>query len=408
VEPEALQKVKGIDTLQLLKSILTQSNLPACVIIDDMANIIYIHGRTGRYLEPAQGETSINIMEMARPGLKAGLTSAIRAMANDRQESFVKNLQVKENGGYTSVNLIVKPMPDFQSGSRGLMMVIFDENELAETKTTTTRPRHKLGGKKKNEDVSRLEDELQYTKENLQTTIEELETSNEELKSTNEELQSTNEELQSTNEELETSKEELQSLNEESATVNAELQSRIDELSKTNNDMKNLLSATQIATIFIDIELCVKRFTSHVTSLVPLESSDIGRPINHFATNLRNVNLKELSQQVLNDLVTKDFECESTDGRFFRSRLMPYRTTNNVIDGVVITFDDISIRREVEKQLEERRVLLEAVLECSANGIVACDRDGILSYFNRAASEFHGLPVKAIPPEQWSNYSKTR
>ena len=167
---------------------------------------------------------------------------------------------------------------------------------------------------------------MQYTKENLQSTIEELETSNEEMKSTNEELQSTNEELQSSNEELETSKEELQSLNEESATVNAELQSRIDELVNAKDDIKNLLDATEIASIFLDINLGVRRFTPKATEIFPLTLTDIGRPINHFASKLKHINLHQYAHEVLQDLSMQEIEVEVEDGRIFRMKVRPYRT----------------------------------------------------------------------------------
>jgi nitrogen fixation/metabolism regulation signal transduction histidine kinase len=177
-----------------------------------------------------------------------------------------------------------------------------------------------------------------------------LETSNEELKSTNEEMQSTNEEMQSSNEELETSKEELQSLNEELITVNTELQNKNDELSVINNDMKNLLDSGNIPTIFLDNNLIIKRFTFHATKVVNLISSDIGRPINHIATNLKYEKFVEDAKEVLRTLVYKEIELQTNDGIWYQMRILPYRTTKNVIDGVVITFSDInSLKTAYEK-----------------------------------------------------------
>lgn len=202
-----------------------------------------------------------------------------------------------------------------------------------------------------------MELQLRDLKENLQTTVEEMETSNEELKSTNEELQSTNEELQSTNEELETSKEELQSMNEESITVNIELQNRIDELTKSNDDMKNLLDSTQIATIFLDTEMQIRRFTPSVRDIIPLTITDIGRPISHFAHNLKMKNLTELAIKVLDTLGKSEYEINSEDGKIYLTRMLPYRTTSNVIDGVVITFDDITKRKTAEDGLLEAQTI---------------------------------------------------
>ena len=187
--------------------------------------------------------------------------------------------------------------------------------------------------KKSEKIIKDLEHELKSTKENLRSTIEELETSNEELKSTNEEMQSTNEEMQSSNEELETSKEELQSLNEELITVNTELQNKNDELSVINNDMKNLLDSIDIPTIFLDNNLFIKRFTSHATKIVNLISSDIGRPIKHIATNLKYENFIEDTKEVLRTLISKEIELQTNDGTWYQMRILPYRTTSNVIDG---------------------------------------------------------------------------
>ena len=247
---------------------------------------------------------------------------------------------------------------------------------------------------KKDNDLSRLEQELQYTKENLQTTIEELETSNEELKSTNEELQSTNEELQSTNEELETSKEELQSLNEESATVNAELQSRIDELSKTTDDMKNLLDSTQIATIFLDIDLCVRRFTPKAKNLIPLNNSDIGRPISHFATKLKNVELTDTAEKVLEDLLIREDHVQTLDEQTFKMRTLPYRTVQNVIDGVVITFEDVTRRTKVQSALADSEERLRMILESSNDVITLIDLEG--RYLHYSGPKKYGMDPKKM------------
>ena len=267
-KPAALGK--KADTARLLKAILAGSNTPPWVIVDDSANLIYVHGRIGQFLEPAEGEVGTNVLAMARPGLKTGLTSAIHRVVAERQEIKMNNLQVEEAGGWMAINLTVRPLPERETGLRGLIMVMFEEvTENKEQISTLCLPvPAERGG-----EVKRLEDELRYSKENLQSTIEEMETANEELESANEELQSTNEELQSTNEELETSKEELQSLNEETVTINAELQSRIDELVAANDDIKNLLDATQIATIFLDLKQCDCRSGGHLRRDIAVQRS---------------------------------------------------------------------------------------------------------------------------------------
>lgn len=378
---------RDLDTIKLLKVILAQSNMPACVVIDDTANIIYIHGRTGRFLEPAEGETSVNILEMARPGLRAGLTNAIRRMGTERQEIVVKGLQVKNNGGFLDINLIVKPLTDLQTGRRGMMMVIFDEVTSGEGHDVVIPA--KKSQSTKSVDVKRLEDELLYTRENLQTTIEELETSNEELKSTNEELQSTNEELQSTNEEMETSKEELQSLNEESTTVNSELQARISELMAANDDIKNLLDATNIATIFLDIDLNIRRFTPRTTDFFYLTLKDVGRSISHFATTLKGVDLQDIATKVLLDLGQYELDVEDNTGKRYRMRARPYRTINNVIDGVVVTFENITEYITVVQALTETEEKWRGVVENVPLAIFVVVTGGY-SYVNPFAVKMFG------------------
>lgn len=376
--PDAVKRAEEINTFLLVETILQQSDTPPCVIIDEKLNIVYVHGRTGKYLEPAVGRMCNNILEMARPGLKIALSSAIRKAATLKQEVIQNRIDIEDNGGSITINLMVKPVLEY-SAVRGLLMVAFHDTEK-------TKSRAGSRGSEKNQTVLHLEQELQHTRENLQTTIEELETSNEELKSANEELQSTNEELQSTNEELETSKEELQSLNEESATVNAELQSRIEELSDANDDMKNLLNSTQIGTIFLNMDLNVRRFTDMVTRLIPLASMDIGRPVSHFATKLKDFQLADHAKQVLKDLVTREFEVESTGGQFFRTRIMPYRTTHNVIDGVVVTFEDITEFKKFQRTAQRLSVMMN-----SKEAVIIQDKDGAITLWNTGAEKLYGF-----------------
>ena len=386
-----IKQVEEFSALQLIETILYESDTPPCAIIDESCNIVYIHGRTGHYLEPAEGKISANILEMSRPGLRKELAAAIRRVGTNKEEVCIKDLRIQQNGGYLNVNLTVKPVLG-HSPVRGLMMVMFQETEVTQNKRSPGKTRKPK--KKSNKTVAELELELQYNRESLQTTIEELETSNEELKSTNEELQSTNEELQSTNEEMETSKEELQSLNEESVTVNTELQSRINQLSKANDDMKNLLDSTDIATIFLDTDLCVQRFTPKATGIIPLAGLDTGRPVNHFASNLIDVDLTLYAQQVLDDLIVQQAEVQSKDGHSYSMRLRPYRTLANVIDGVVITFSDITERKQNEQILGESEARYRTLVEKSPYCIHEIDLDGRLISMNPAGLRMMNLKSK--------------
>jgi two-component system CheB/CheR fusion protein len=272
---------------------------------------------------------------MARPGLKSSLVQTVRQMARTQKDARARNVQVQSNGSTTTVDVLVRPVID-PPDLTGLAVVFFESPQPYGQRNTDQLPEVSQEASK----VADLRRQLVETQENLQSTIEELETANEELKSTNEELQSTNEELQSSNEELQTSKEELQSVNEESATVNAELQSRINALSRANDDLKNLLDSTGIATIFLDVELNIRRFTPRVGQLIALEHTDIGRPLSHFATTVLGIDFTQIAEEVLDDLVIREFDVTTKDGLHYLLRVRPYRTTQNVIDGVVLTFED--------------------------------------------------------------------
>ena len=198
-----------------------------------------------------------------------------------------------------------------------------------------------------------LELELQRTMEDIQSLREEMQTSQEELKSTNEELQSTNEELQSTNEELTTSKEEMQSLNEELQTVNIELQSKISDFGRANDDMKNLLNSTEIATLFIDKELNIRRFTDQVTSIFKLRLTDVGRPFTDLVNELRYPDIEIHARQVLKTLSSIETAISTNNNRWYNVRIMPYRTLDDRIDGLVMTFTDITLSKKLEMELKQ-------------------------------------------------------
>jgi len=386
VEPK---KSREIDVVQLAEKSLAQYYAPPSVIIDEKGEILYFHGRTGKYLELVPGEARFSIYRMAREGLKLELPAAVHRAATRKKEVIYKGIAVKDNGSTQMIDLIVRPMSDVKAAS-GLMMVVFEDV----TPVTKEKPAEKkrIQTIKGDERTKGLERELQYTKENLQTTIEELETSNEELKSTNEELQSTNEELQSTNEELETSKEEQQSMNEELTTVNSELQGKIDGLSEANNDLKNLIDAIEVPTIFLNNDLCIKRFTSHATRVINLIQVDIGRSIGDIATKLEDADISEVAEAVLKDLVFREQEVRTGDGSYFRMRVAPYRTIENVIDGVVITFTDLT----KEKELEEREhrlaaeLRLAAVIKDSNDAVTLQDLDGNILDWNKGAERMYG------------------
>ena len=339
---------------------------PPCVIVNHKGDILYTHGRTGKFLELASGSANLNVYEMAREGLRLELNSAVRRCSQQKKAVTLEGLRVKTNGGYQPITLTVRPLRERDDQLGTLTLVAFHEltGEKAPKERKMARP-----GRASLKRIAELEQELRFTQESLQTTVEEMETSNEELKSMNEELQSTNEELQSTNEELETSKEEMQSLNEELVTVNSELQGKVEELSHLNNDMKNLLDSTHIATVFLDKQLRIKRFTPDATKIVNLIPSDIGRPLSHIVSNLQREDLVHDAQAVLETFIPKELVVKTSDLRSYLMRMMPYRTVDNHIDGVVMTFTDIG----AEHLLEAARDFAQGVLETVQQPLVVLD-----------------------------------
>lgn len=374
----------------IAEKIILESYSPNCVITAENGDIIYIHGRTGKYLELTNGEAKMNIFEMAREGLRQELLVLSRKVLTTKKQSRADEIKVKNNGNTHYLNLIIKPIIDKEEIPDSLLIIF--EDVIPQKKVLTSQ---KISSDKRSEKIIKeLERELKSTKENLRSTIEELKTSNEELKSINEEMQSTNEEMLSSNEELETSKEELQSLNEELITVNTELQNKNDELSIINNDMKNLMDSTNTPTIFLDNNLLIKRFTSDATKVVNLISSDIGRPINHIATKLKYDQFIDDAQEVLRTLIFKEIEVQTNEGVWFQMRIMPYRTINNIIDGVVVTFTNINNLKTAYEEVDKlNKELLFAheyadnIINTVKESLIILDQDLIVVSANRAFYE---------------------
>jgi two-component system CheB/CheR fusion protein len=351
--PQAMSPRRTETTTQhMAEKALLRELVPPTVLMRERGDIVHIHGRTGLFLEPAPGsQASANIFNMAREGLHLELAAAVRQATRDASEVLRRDVLVKSNGHSVKVDLRVRRISEPEH-LRGLFRVSF---ELAPDRSSTVpdQPTDLAAGSERR--VLELERALQYTNESHQGTIEELETANEELKSTNEELQSTNEELQSANEELETSKEELQSLNEELQTVNVELQGKVEELSRANDDMTNLLNATDIATIFLDNDLNIKRHTAQAARVIRLIPSDVGRSIADLVSRLRYDQLIDDAREVLRTLAFKEVEVRSDgDNKWYLMRILPYRTTENTIEGLVVTFVDITrvkLLQQSEKQL---------------------------------------------------------
>ena len=358
---QALRVDAEADLAKEARNLVLSEFSPATVIVDQKGEVQYIHGHTGKFLEPAVGRASHKISAMAREGLRLELAAAIRKAQTSGQVVRSAGVELKVNGGRQCVDLTVKPL-DKPEPMRGLLAVVFEE--ARQPQANAQAKDRQTPGADLTERLADLEQELQHTRERHQGAIEELETSNEELKSMNEELQSANEELQSTNEELEATKEEQQSLNEELATVNAELQAKIDELAQSQDDLKNLLASTEIATLFLGNDLTVKRFTSEAAKLVNLIASDVGRPVRHLVTNLDYKDMVADASEVIQSLKTKEREVCTKDGVWHQVRIMPYRTMDNKIDGVVITFGNIDKQKKAQEALS---LLNKALKESGAD-----------------------------------------
>jgi two-component system CheB/CheR fusion protein len=330
---------REINIRTIMERIVLEEYAPPTILINQRYDVLFLQGDTSKFLGMPKGEPSYNLFNLAHEDLRPKLLTVLHRAVSEKKSVIVESIPFKQSEGKIGyLNLTVRPLA--VPGAYSLFLMVFEE--------LTPPPQIKKGRRKAPatpEEESRmavLEHELQATKEYLQTTVEELEASNEELKSTNEELQSTNEELQSTNEELETAKEELQSTNEELVTVNSELNGKIDELTEVNNDINNLLASTEIGTVFLDRDMHIKRFTPAATRLFNLIPADVGRSIKDISPKTENENLWQDAEEVLHSLQVKEMEVKSLSGEVYATRILPYRTRENVIDGVVLTFIDIS------------------------------------------------------------------
>ena len=407
-------EVSKVPLRELAAQVLIHEYTPASVVVNERGDVLYIHGRTGRYLEPAPGDAGMNITRMAREGLRRELATALHKAAARKETARYPGLRVKTNGDFINVNLAIRPLaaspldPATGSGqvedkgrpettaASGLFLVSFEDAPAAKIRS------RKAGGSGEgiidlaadsDARAAALEQELRTKEEHLQTSIEEMETSSEEIKSSNEEMQSVNEELQSTNEELETSKEELQSVNEELATVNAELQQKVSELSWANNDMNNLLAGTGVGTVFVDHQLRIRRFTPAATQVINLILTDVGRPVGHIVSNLAGYDrLLEDIQAVLDTLIPKEVEVQTRAGDWYLLRIRPYRTLENVIEGAVLTFFDITEMKGAREGLRDSETLrrLAVVVRDALDAITVQDLEGCILAWNPAAERMYG------------------
>ncbi|MDX1901921.1 MAG: CheR family methyltransferase [Gammaproteobacteria bacterium] len=342
----------------MLKKYLLNKFVPPCMLVNKQGDILYIHEKLKKYINVPSVLDDLNITDVMHHNIKNILKSAIMAASSKKKEMTYHDLVIKHHNHIYTINL--KVLFVNEPGSlHNMLLVIFEEESIQDAKIIRKTVKE-IPANKKDKIILELKTNLRHTTENLQATVEELESSNEEL-------QSMNEELQSTNEEIETSKEELNSLNEELVIMNTELQSRIDKLATVHDDMSNLYNSTEVATFFLDNNLCIKGFTPKAQEFIHLIPADIGRSIAHFATTIKYEKLIDDAEEVLRTLNQKTVEVQSKTDRWFLVRILPYRTLSNMIDGVVVTLTDITEHKETEKKLSHLNKILENALTCWKN-----------------------------------------
>jgi two-component system CheB/CheR fusion protein len=365
---ETIPVPAAVDVQAIAQKVILDVFAPCGVLIDGDRMILHFVGNTEPFLGPPKGRPSFDLLDMACKELKYHLTTIVHKALREKEHQVARQVRFHKND-QDLVDISVTPISD-QNLPPGLWMVVFEK------KSPHRAPDEDVGDicetEKRDSEVQRLEDELQTT--------------NEELKSINEEMQSVNEELQSTNEELETSKEELQSTNEELTTVNVELQKKVDELSKASADMDNLLAASEIASIFLDIRLCIKRYTPRASAIVKLIATDIGRPLSDLNTNFKDIDLAVLAEKVLKDLNTIEMEAMCLEKIWYAIKITPYRTVENVIDGVVISFVDI----QHIKRTDDKIRWLATVVQDSNDAVTVQDFSGKILSWNRGAEQIYG------------------
>ncbi len=362
---------------------------PPSVIVNAASDIVHMSDRVGRFLRHVAGEPSSNVVSLVLPELRLELRTALHQAQKTRRSVEARRVELERDGGRYYINMILRPFHD-DAADADLVLVMFDEVE----QTMSPDPDGLL---KKDAVLGELEEELQRTKEQLQETIEQSEVSTEELRASNEELQAINEELRSATEELETSKEELQSVNEELVTVNFELKMKVEEAGKVNDDLNNLIASTDIATLFVDAGMRIKRYTPRVADIFSIIPTDIGRSILDLTHRLDYPELGSDIAGTFDTLHSVEREISSNDGRFYIARLLPYRTTEDRIAGAVLTFFDITRRHKAEEDVRAGEERIKLAAESTKDyAIMTTDADGMVTSWNQGAQLLFGYTEKEM------------
>lgn len=376
----------------IFQKILLEKYTPPSLIMSERGNVLYINGNLSKFIELETGEPQMNIHKIVKKSLRYELNNLVSKSLTNKNTSVRENLNFKVDGNEHLIKITCSYLKE-PSSLEGLMMLIFEDQGIKHE----YKPRHEKKNNVKNEDIiSSLEKELAYTRQQLDTTVRQMETSYEELKSTNEELQSTNEELQSTNEESITSKEEMQSLNEELMTINAQYQSQSEELSLATNDMKNLMDSMEIATIFLNNDLKIKRYTPKAAEIIKLTPSDIGRPLSHLSSTLVYKGLEKDMKDVIIKLIPIEISLSTTNSKWYSLRITPYRTNDNFIEGIVLTFIDISKLKELENKLNDLLEYSEGIVNGLKDPLIMIDKHFRILSINQSFKKIFKLSIEQI------------
>lgn len=389
----------GINLAELSQKLLVDRYAPAAVLINPRMETLFIQGPADQYLKVPTGEASQDLLAMARDGLRAKLSSTIRAAFKSEQDVTASG-NVTRAGQHTPVTIAAHPMT--VDGVK-LMLVTFTDQAALKAATPNENPSDSLL-------QAQLEQELETTRAELQNTIHEYEHSTEELKASHEEAMSMNEEFQSTNEELETSKEELQSLNEELTTLNTQLQQKVEEERHLTDDLNNLLSSSGVATLFLDKNLNIMRFTPSTREILNVIANDVGRPFGDITGKIDDPALLTDAAKVLEDLTPIELEVNAKDGRWFIRRILPYRTQDSKIDGVVVTFSDVTDLKALQQanetslQFAENIIgtVREPLLVLNENLQVVKASQAFFTTFKTQSGDVEGKPLFSLQNGQWN------
>jgi two-component system CheB/CheR fusion protein len=416
------KKVSATNVAELSNRILMQSYVPASVTTDAKGNILYVHGDTSPYLRTPSGPVTTNIVDMALEGLQLPLRIALQA-ARKGKPTLSREVLINKKEGMLRANFSVRllPLPVSEaSDDERLLLVSFQEvlgQSVAKHRRGKSVAKNRQSKTDKasqdNRHTEYLEHELVYAREDQQATVKELQTANQELQSANEELQSANEELQSTNEEMDTSKEELQSLNEETVMINSELYAKIDQLSVSQNDQKNLMDNVNTGILFLDHELNIRSYTREALKAYRLNTTDIGRSLADISSNLHGVNLLPELNGVLETQNPREIEVQSNDGIYYLARIQPYRTVDEVVEGVVLSLTDIDILRKTTIKLTELELvqqLTEGIVNTVVEPRIVLDKDlkvirastAFLRYFMVTIEQTIGYKIYELGNGQWN------